>query len=210
MLSGASPARGYVAAPADDLCLAFADTLYWRGTVRPTEELRGVDEVLDWLGSNGGVDPASIAEARARCRSDPAAASSLLAATVRIRESIYGVFAAAVSGREPPEADWQVFAAALHAAPPRASLCRREGHYLWALDDARASVEILLAGVLWSAADLLASPRLDRVRLCANERCGWVFLDDSKSANRRWCSMSACGNRAKAHRHYQRSRADQT
>ena len=30
----------------------------------------------------------------------------------------------------------------------------------------------------------------------------WLFLDDSKSANRRWCSMSSCGNRAKAHRHY--------
>ena len=49
--------------------------------------------------------------------------------------------------------------------------------------------------------------RLDRVRRCANDVCLWLFLDDSKSGNRRWCSMSACGNRAKAHRHYARKKA---
>ncbi len=210
MLGAASPGRGYAAAPADDLCLAFADTLYWRGTAQPAEELRGIEDLLDWVASNGGVDPASIAQARAGCRSDPAFASSLLAAAVRIREAIYGIFAAAASGREPPQAGWRVFDAALHAAPPRSSLHRHEGRCVWTLDSAGPPVETLLAGVLWSAADLLAGRRLGRVRLCANERCGWVFLDDSKSANRRWCSMSACGNRAKAHRHYRRSRTDQS
>jgi predicted RNA-binding Zn ribbon-like protein len=49
---------------------------------------------------------------------------------------------------------------------------------------------------------------LARVRHCANERCLWLFLDDSKSGTRRWCSMSACGNRAKAHRHYARQKAE--
>jgi len=64
----------------------------------------------------------------------------------------------------------------------------------------------LLAPTLWSAADLLVGPQLQRVRQCANPACGWLFLDNSKSGNRRWCSMSACGNRAKAHRHYQRQK----
>ena len=70
------------------------------------------------------------------------------------------------------------------------------------------SANLLLAPVLWSAADLLVGRQLARVRQCANPACGWLFLDDSKSGNRRWCSMSACGNRAKAHRHYQRQKAD--
>jgi predicted RNA-binding Zn ribbon-like protein len=56
--------------------------------------------------------------------------------------------------------------------------------------------------VLWSAADLLADPRRHRVRKCANSLCGWLFVDESKGGNRRWCSMAACGNRAKARRHY--------
>ena len=66
--------------------------------------------------------------------------------------------------------------------------------------------ESLLAPVLWSAGDLLTGARRARVRQCANPRCLWLFLDDSKSGNRRWCSMASCGNRAKAHRHYARLR----
>jgi predicted RNA-binding Zn ribbon-like protein len=39
-----------------------------------------------------------------------------------------------------------------------------------------------------------------------NDQCGWLFMDDSKNGSRRWCSMQSCGNRAKAHRHYLRSK----
>jgi len=60
--------------------------------------------------------------------------------------------------------------------------------------------------VAWSAADLLTSGRVARVRACADRRCGWMFLDASRSRRRRWCSMEACGNRAKARRHYRRQR----
>jgi len=40
------------------------------------------------------------------------------------------------------------------------------------------------------------------IRACADERCGWVFLDPS--GRRRWCEMAVCGNRAKARRYTQR------
>jgi predicted RNA-binding Zn ribbon-like protein len=60
--------------------------------------------------------------------------------------------------------------------------------------------------VLWSAADLLTGARLARIRRCANDRCLYLFVDDSRNGTRRWCSMSMCGNRAKAHRHYVKSR----
>ena len=63
-----------------------------------------------------------------------------------------------------------------------------------------------LAPVLWSAGDLLTGGRLDRVRRCANPDCGWLFVDDSRAGKRRWCSMSSCGNRAKARRHYHKTK----
>jgi predicted RNA-binding Zn ribbon-like protein len=53
-------------------------------------------------------------------------------------------------------------------------------------------------------ADLLAVPSFDRLRECQGERCGWLFIDSSKSGRRRWCTMEDCGNRAKARRYYQR------
>ena len=64
---------------------------------------------------------------------------------------------------------------------------------LWRVAPAAPEVASLLAPVLWSAGDLIAGTRSTRVRLCANERCRWLFLDDSKSGTRRWCSMSSCG-----------------
>jgi predicted RNA-binding Zn ribbon-like protein len=53
--------------------------------------------------------------------------------------------------------------------------------------------------------DLLRD-RPDRIRPCAHPDCILWFLDTSRNGTRRWCSMAACGNRAKAQRHYSRVR----
>lgn len=45
-----------------------------------------------------------------------------------------------------------------------------------------------------------------RIRRCANPRCVLLFLDVSKSGQRRWCDMATCGNRAKVSAHYARRR----
>ena len=47
----------------------------------------------------------------------------------------------------------------------------------------------------------------DRIRICDNDTCRWVFYDTSRTGRRRWCSMATCGNQAKAARH--RARAKQ-
>jgi predicted RNA-binding Zn ribbon-like protein len=46
-----------------------------------------------------------------------------------------------------------------------------------------------------------------RLRTCANVECGLFLIDHSKPNNARWCSMATCGNRMKARRHYEKSRA---
>ncbi|MFG2373660.1 CGNR zinc finger domain-containing protein [Streptomyces sp. NPDC048504] len=51
----------------------------------------------------------------------------------------------------------------------------------------------------------LLSTAPDRIRHCAHEACVLRFFDTSRNGTRRWCSMAACGNRAKASRHYARS-----
>jgi predicted RNA-binding Zn ribbon-like protein len=58
--------------------------------------------------------------------------------------------------------------------------------------------------VVWNAADLLTSDRREWVRSCRGRECGWMFLDLSRNATRRWCSMERCGDRAKARWHYQK------
>ena len=57
------------------------------------------------------------------------------------------------------------------------------------------------------AAEVLGTPEgRARLRICEAEDCSARFFDRSPAAARRWCSMQACGNAAKARRHRARQR----
>jgi predicted RNA-binding Zn ribbon-like protein len=116
----------------------------------------------------------------------PAPEAGWFGAVLHLREALHGLFAARAGQAPPPACDLAVLNAALAAAPARRHSAR--------------------ARLLWSAAELLTGPRRERVRQCDNPECRYLFLDASKAGNRRWCDMSSCGNRAKAHRHYRRRR----
>ncbi|MGY0232404.1 CGNR zinc finger domain-containing protein [Longispora urticae] len=53
----------------------------------------------------------------------------------------------------------------------------------------------VLGAVAREAVALVADPT--RLRECGAPDCRLLFLDTSRSANRRWCSMERCGNRNK-------------
>ena len=57
----------------------------------------------------------------------------------------------------------------------------------------------------WGA---LQSDMPGRLRPCANDECRLFLIDRTRAGTARWCSMSGCGNRMKARRHYQRTRRD--
>jgi predicted RNA-binding Zn ribbon-like protein len=65
----------------------------------------------------------------------------------------------------------------------------------------------ILAVVAESAADLLCYGNLEYLRKCECPKCPLFFYDTTKNHKRRWCSMAACGNRAKAMAFYQRKKA---
>lgn len=55
--------------------------------------------------------------------------------------------------------------------------------------------------------DTLRSDTRARIRQCSADDCDLVYLDTSRSGNRRWCSMQRCGNRAKVRAHRARARS---
>ena len=176
-----------------DLCLEFANTRYWRGQASPTETLNGPDDLTAWVAGN------ITKEARPLSRREYERA-------IEVRETVYRVFDATTRGKAPAAADLQALNEHLAAAPARAALRRERNGFAWDVDLRAWTALGVLAPVLWSTGDLLTDGKLDKVKRCANPDCGWLFLDDSRAGKRRWCSMSACGNRAKARRHYHRSR----
>jgi predicted RNA-binding Zn ribbon-like protein len=186
-----------------ELCLNFANTLCWRGSDSPSEALHSLDEVLAWCVSAGVQEGAVVEHLRDRWRAHPA---ETFVQAIGLREVIYRVFKAAAMSQEPALADLDEFNAALAAAPARRRVERCGDGYAWQIGQPAPTIASLLAPVLWSTGDLLTRPELRRVRQCANDKCIWLFLDDSKSGSRRWCSMAMCGNRAKAQRHYLRTK----
>lgn len=185
-----------------DLCLDFANSRYWRGTAEPTETLATFADVFSWLDSARALDAGTVAALKMGW----GGAGADYAAAIELREALYRIFTAVAQGADPAAADLAIFNRALAAAPARAQLVERDGAYVWRAE-LRPRLSDLLAPILWTAGDMLAEPRRDRVRLCANEKCIWLFLDDSRGGTRRWCDMKACGNRAKAHRHYEKRKA---
>jgi len=54
--------------------------------------------------------------------------------------------------------------------------------------------------IVEDAVRLFGGDGLDRLKLCAGENCGWLFLDHSKNRSRRWCTMADCGTLTKVRR----------
>ncbi|OJW26246.1 MAG: hypothetical protein BGO51_09140 [Rhodospirillales bacterium 69-11] len=181
-----------------ELCLDYVNTRFWRGSDAPEETLAAPQDLLAWIGETARVPAAVLAAA-------PDAAA-LLPPAIGLRETIHRLFDALAADLQVAEADLAALNAALAAAPSRASLVPDGAGFGWALRMDEVTLPVLLAPVLWSAGDLLASAAQHRIRRCANEKCRWLFLDRSKAGTRRWCDMAACGNRAKAQRHYARSK----
>ena len=65
----------------------------------------------------------------------------------------------------------------------------------------------LLGLIAVSALSIFSDVReVSRVKICPGTDCGWLFLDETKNARRKWCIMETCGNRAKASRNYARKK----
>lgn len=56
----------------------------------------------------------------------------------------------------------------------------------------------LLQPIAEAAADLICHQDFRLIRSCEGSACTLLFLDRTRAHSRRWCSMAACGNRAKA------------
>jgi predicted RNA-binding Zn ribbon-like protein len=188
------------------LCLDFANTVDWRTAAQPHELLTSYADLVAW-GQRMDIVPGGTArrllEESVR---DPAQAAAVLERVIVLRESIYRIFSAVVAEHAPEAADIATLNRALAETLPRLQLAWTADGFAWRWNGDENALDQVLWPVARSAAELLTSDELSRVGVCAGDGCGWLFFDTSKNRSRRWCSMQDCGNRAKARRHYRRSR----
>ncbi|WP_166875677.1 MULTISPECIES: CGNR zinc finger domain-containing protein [unclassified Salinibacterium] len=133
-----------------------------------------------------------------------AASERELADAHALRAAIGRVAAAAASASQ-PEADdidtVNLFAATPDIPPALGGGRRQAGA-------GRVRIGQALSTVARDAVDLFGERGPGRIRFCTADDCELVFYDESRSNNRRWCSMQRCGNRAKVRAHRARSISD--
>ena len=192
------------------LCLDFANTFSSRHALFRRDYLIGYDDLLDWGRYTGAIDLALAGQLSDEAARWPEVAAATIQRARALREAIYHVFTATSRGASPSPPDLDILNTALATAQSRLRLRPEPDGWTWTwLDDDPPALDRVLWPVMRSAADLLTSPDIGRVRACPGEAggCGWLFLDTSKGNQRRWCQMRDCGNRAKVRRYYARFRA---
>jgi predicted RNA-binding Zn ribbon-like protein len=129
------------------------------------------------------------------------------------RRDLDAIFRARALGHPPPEAALRALNRVLASAHAHRRLkpARAGGAVAWAWDRPSAALEIVIWEIALAAAGLLTDhDRSARIRICGNPVCDWMFLDESRTGQRRWCRMDVCGNAAKVRRFRERQRAEQT
>jgi predicted RNA-binding Zn ribbon-like protein len=174
--------------PALDFCNTRSG---WNGG-GSIEYLDTFDHLAIWTGFVGLLPPRGVASLRREAARRPRAASAALARALRFRAALYEVIHAQRSA-----VAWDLVAREVHAAASALELRRSAGAIRFEVATGSPFLTPL-ASVAWAAGELLASPDLPLVRACPGRDCGWLFLD--RRGRRRWCTMGACGNRAKARR----------
>ena len=188
------------------LCLDFVNTGSARREGPFRERLHTYADLVTWSERVGLLTPSEASEMKNRALTDPARAKTVLEKARALREAIYRVFSARVSGETAEFPDVDLIGRTYADASARRILVDTEQGFQLSWPRPARALEQLLWPVAVSAAELLVSEERVRVKECATDNCNWLFLDASKNRSRRWCEMKECGNREKARRHYAKHR----
>ena len=172
-------------------CLDFAYT----GPVGDGDEAREAlttpDDLRDWIGSRFTRFTPSEASDR-----DLADAVSLRGAIARLAIAI-----ADGGPGEPDDIDIVNLFAATPDVPPSLGGGQRQA------GAGRIRIGQAMSTLAREAVTIFGPDERARIRRCDADDCRMVFRDDSRTLNRRWCSMQRCGNRAKVRAHRARAAA---
>ncbi|MGH2544305.1 MAG: CGNR zinc finger domain-containing protein [Ardenticatenaceae bacterium] len=192
------------------LCLDFCNTVDDHRKEYPKEYLKEYADLIAWGQHAGAISAATARQLREEAARHPERGRQVLARALALRQSLWSLFSTVAASTMPATAHLEAVNAALSGTPTRTRIVPTERGFTWErLEDSDALDQVLWS-VVWSAADLLTGDKLWQVRECGGLNCSWLFLDTSRSRSRRWCSMADCGNRAKARRHYARSKRRRT
>ncbi len=189
------------------LCLDFANTAEWHASKHPEEKLKTYNDFVKWSLISEILTEKEAQKLIRKGKKESSRAKEVHKRALELREAIYHVFSGVAKGNIPPKKDMTVINLNLSRTMAQSRLVHAEDGFIWSTSRGEGELDCMLDPIVRSAAELLTSESLGRVKECADDRgCGYLFLDNSRNRSRRWCDMADCGNRAKAKRYYRKQK----
>ena len=188
------------------LCLGLVNTAHPRSGRHAHDSLTGYPDLVVWNRSIGMLTGEQEQYLLHEASTHPQETLRTFERTLVLREAIYNIFCAVAGESIPQTKDLDLIQSIFTESMAHASLLptAHEFSWEWGMEDEHGKeLRLLLWPVAYSAIELFTSSEdWKRVKECPG--CGWLFLDRSKTGNRRWCSMDECGSRDKMRRQYAR------
>lgn len=184
------------------LCLDFINTVYARIDISGREynilndKLNSYADLVEWSVAIGLMDSSA---AKRLMKLSPQKVNPVLKRGIEFREALYRIFKDIIDNRKPLDSD-------LNILNKESGIAKSKRKLAYTGDDFTMEYESFDApdSMLWhvavSAAELLLSDKLNRIKQCPAQECGWLFLDTCKNNSRTWCDMKDCGNVEKVRR----------
>lgn len=184
------------------LCIHFANSVVWRASDRPQDQLTGPDMLLRFARWAGIFDEEELSYLRLRIADNPEEAQAALDRAKNAREAIYRVLFAVANHLPATPSDLLLLNHVVDEAQDQVHLVPTgsDRSFDWRWKGRQPQFDMIMWSAARSAAELLTSEELKKVKSCPGEGCAFLFMDLSRNGKRRWCEMDLCGNRNKVKR----------
>ncbi|GEM45513.1 CGNR zinc finger domain-containing protein [Deinococcus cellulosilyticus] len=163
------------------------------------DRLEDFQDLRDWVVQSGLLDLAQTEQVKTLPES-----TKVLQEVKAFRDDLRAVLEGFVAGQPVPSSFLDHLNQILQQHPGHPVLKGENPPLQRSVQHDLTHPEGLLGLLAAQAADLLTLDLTGRIKKCENHLCIRYFLDTSRNNSRRWCSMSGCGNRAKAQAFYER------
>ena len=184
--------------------LAFINTLELeKGSL--VDHLDAPIVALDWLITHDLMHREAMISLVDRVEAEPEYGAKLLSRIRKVRAAMRELVDASVEHRAPSFSALDEVNRALRTHYVTILVPSSDGVHMGHKHEGDP-IDGALGRLTESVARYLGEGKTERLRICANETCHWAFFDSSRTAKRKWCDMTTCGNRAKAARHRERQK----
>lgn len=186
------------------LCLDFTNTVSWHDSIEKSKELlTSYEKLIDWCLQADILHKNQSISLLQKAVNQPSKADKVLRQAIELRESLFQLFSLVSNNETPTYDDLSILNKALGNFYGKMHLVPDEYKFSLEILNGEERLDGMLPSIVKSAINVLTSEKeLSRVKKCEGHPCGMLFLDITRNRSRRWCSMSDCGNRAKANRFY--------